>query len=415
MPLKWEVDFDLLDKCFRYIPVDDAVERALNSFEVCHRRIKIVSINEAFNEILAEDIVVENDVPLHNVSHFDGFAVDYRDLRYASPSKPVCLKVVGRIFPGNGEIPEVRSGEAYYVATGAFLPKNANAVVPVEAVKFIDDDLIEVRFSPKVGDHVIPRGSDLKGGELLFKSGRVLSAFDIGLLASLGFNSVKVFVKPRIGVLSTGDELASSHFTSHALMLYYLIRRYCGFPVDLGVVRDDKDEIADVLDEGLMDSDCIMSIGGCSRGVRDVLPDAVLSLSDSRMVFRGLKRVPGRQTSFAVVDGKPILMLPGLCQSMVVGFYSIGIPVIRKLGGITSSLTFNLKARVLGDLNVDFMLPFERVFFVNFSGFDDLPLISLIRSVSMHRSTLVRADGFTVIPPFKDFLRSGEIVDVILF
>jgi len=406
---------DLSVKRFRYVSASDAVNITLNSFDAPPRRIKIVSIDKAFNEILAENIVVKDDVPPHNVSHFDGYAVDFRDLRDASPSNPVHLRVIGSVFPGDDEVPEIGSGEACYVATGAFIPRNANTIVPVEAVNLIDENVIEVRFPPKIGDHIISRGSDLRGGEVVFKIGRVLRAFDVGLLAFLGFEAVRVFVKPKIGVLSSGDELVSSRFTSHSLMLSYLIRRFCGCPVDLGVVRDDRSEIVDVIRKGLKGTDCIMTIGGCSRGVKDLLPDAVLSLSDSNMVLRGLKRVPGRQTSFAVVGGKPVLMLPGLCQSMVVGFYTLGVPIIKKLGGITSQLLFKFKAKVVEDFNASFMPPFERVFFVKLLGFNDLPLVHLVTGPSMHRSVLIKSNGFTVIPPFKINIKRGEIIEVTLF
>lgn len=400
---------------FRYIPVDEAVDMVLNSIGIPTRNVKVIPINEAFDEILAEDIVVGFDVPLSDVSHFDGYAADFKDLKCASPSNPVFLRVVDKIFPGDSRVVEIKSGEVCYVSTGSLIPRNANTVLPVEAVRLVDENLIEVRFSPRFGDHIIHRGSDLRRGEILFRAGRVLSGFDVGLLSHLGFKFVKVFVKPRIGVLSIGDELACTYFTSHALMLYYLIHKFHGFPINLGVVRDNVDEIADALREGLRKCDCIMTIGGCSRGVKDLLPNAILSLNDSKIMLRGLKRVPGRQTSFAVVGGKPILMLPGLCQSMVVGFYTLGVPLIRRLGNITSSLLFKLKAKVAEDLHVSFMLPFEHVFFVKFSGFDRLPLVHTFTGPSMHRSIVVKSNGFTVLPPFKSYLRRGEVIDVVLF
>jgi len=404
----------IASKRFRYLPVSDAVRRVLSQLEINQWEVEEVPLVDAFGRVLAEEVKVNFDIPPYDTAHFDGYAVNYEDTLNAAPKNPIYLTVKGYIPPNKIHDLSIGRGEVYTISTGAYLPRGANAIIPIESVRLINDGKIEVRHPSKLGDHVIWKGSDFKFGEIIFTPGHVLRPQDIGLLAYLGFKRIKVYVKPRISIISVGDELLSRGFSDHTYVISGLVKEYGGIPIDLGVIGDDVIEIRRALSRGLEEGDLVITIGGCSVGKKDLVPDAAMSFSNSKIVVRGLKRVPGRQTSLAIIDGKPVLMLPGLIQSMIVGFYSLGIPILRKL---TNSLIQNncIAVRLFRSLELNYMKPFERVVFGKIIDFNGLPIVKPLTGYSMLRSIVVRSDGFIIIPPFETKIDVNKIFRFNLF
>ncbi len=406
----------LTTKLFKYIPVNEAVNRVLKVLDHITLKTEEVHIKSALGRVLAEEIRVKEDIPLHNASHFDGYAVDYRDTITASPKNPLKLSIKGEIYPGEDHDLNIGAGEVFYVGTGAYLPKNANAVIPVESAKVIGSNMIEIRHPAKYGDHVVWKGSDFKAGEMVFRPGHILRPPDLGLLAQLGYHKVKVYGKPKVSIISVGDELVSRAILDKSVIIEGLLREYNCIPIDLGVAGDDVNEIRELIIKSAHSSSLIITIGGCSVGKKDLVPDAILSIENSQIVVRGLKRVPGRQTSFAVALGKPILMLPGLIQSMIIGFYSLGVPVIAKLlGAHLKSFHHIIKVRISRSIELNRMKPFERIVFGKIVDYMDHPIVKPLPGISMHINPVVRSDGFIIIPPMKVSVSPGELLSFHLF
>jgi len=402
-----------MNKRFKYIPTRIALEEVL---KVIGRisEIEEIPIEHAVGRILAEDIMAKEDIPPRDTSHFDGYAANHKDLIDASYEKPVKLKIKGCIKPGEQHNYEILRGEVYEINTGGYLPKGADTVIPLEAVMKIDSETIQVTRKSKPFEHVIKRGEDYRSGEIILKRGRVIRPIDIDLMAYMKIRRIKVYRKPIIAVLAVGDELLTDGFSPHTYMIMELIEEFGGIPVDAGIARDDEREIADKICEAMEKCDLLITVGGCSVGKTDLVPNAILSIPKSKIIVRGIMRIPGRQTSFAIINGKPILMLPGLIQSMTIGFYTLGVPAIMKLSN-NENRQLNVKVKSSREIEIKDMLPFERVVFGRIIEFRETPIIEVITGKSLLRKMIVESHGFIVIPPFKRMINKDEILELNLF
>lgn len=398
-----------LGKQFKYINPEAALCRVLKSIDVI-KDIEEVDINNVVGRVLAEDIISVYDIPPYDTAHFDGYVVNHEDTLDISYERKLVLIVRGTIPPNTPHNYEISKGETYRIWTGGYMPKGADAIAPIESVKKIGDEKIELTRKLKPLEHVITRGSDYQQNELIFKKGRVIKPQDVNMLMYLGIRKMKVYRKPIISVMAVGSELNDKNISPHTFTIMKLIEEIGGKTVDLGIFSDDLDDIVEGIKMGLNLSDLLITIGGCSIGEYDLVPDAILSMPNSMIMVRGIKRIPGRQTSFAIVNGKPILMLPGLIQSMIIGFYTIGIPVILKLGNVNAKI-LNLKVRVLEVIDVNNMLSFERVLFGKIIDSDGELKVKLFKGNSMLRRMLIESHGFIIVPPFKKQICEGEIFE----
>ncbi|MEM2394543.1 MAG: molybdopterin molybdotransferase MoeA, partial [Candidatus Bathyarchaeia archaeon] len=312
-----------------------------------------VPAHYAYNRILAEDVTSDVDVPPNSVSHFDGYAIKADDVAQASINNPVLLRVVGRSFLSEEFEGEINAGEAVYVSTGCKLPSGANAVIPVEWV-VNKGEFIEVRHSVKPYENVVSAGSDVKKGDKVFGVGHVLRAQDIKFLLDIKKWKVKVFKKPLVALLSVGNELTSrveesdkKKFDSHSVMISHLIDEVGGVPLYYGVAPDDVNNVKQLLEKCLEKADIVATIGGASIGERDYVWEAANQMGTPTSVIRGIKVQPGRVTSLVMLNGKPIVMLPGHIQSTLVGFYFVLLPIIRLISGALSIMPqLTLKAKI---------------------------------------------------------------------
>ena len=403
------------NKNFKYTPPEIAIKRVLEYIKPIEE-VEEIPIDNAVNRVLAEDIVVYIDIPPYNTSHFDGYAARYEDTMEASYEKPVTLIVKGEVKPNMIVNYEVKAGEAYRINTGGYLPRGTNTVIPREAVKVIDENKIQVTRKSKPLEHVIKAGEDYKRGETIFKRGRIIEPKDLDLIAYMKIEKLKVYRKPVISILAVGDELIAEGGSPHTLMISNLIREFGGEPVDMGIAKDDINDISSKILDASMKSDLIVTIGGCSVGFMDLVADAILSIPNSQIIVRGIRRIPGRQTSFAIANGKPILMLPGLIQSMTIGFYTLGVPAIMKLSNVDANCkSMVIKVKVSRRVKVENMLPFERVLFGRIIELEDIPKVELLSGSSMLRRMIIESHGFIIIPPFKREVLDGEVLEMNLF
>jgi molybdenum cofactor synthesis domain-containing protein len=281
-------------------------------------------------------VVSAEAVPPFANTAMDGYAVRAEDTAGA----PVRLLVVGTLSAGSAPDVEVRAGETVRIMTGAPIPPGADAIVMVERTSAADDGsavLIEVEASP--GDHVRRAGDDLSAGQAVFEPGDELTAGHLGVLASLGFERVRVVPPARVGVLSTGDELVTGPAPlrpgqirdSNRPTLLALVREAGCVPVDLGTVGDDETAIRRAVEDGLARCDALVTSGGVSVGDFDYVKAVLDDLG--RMDWWQVAVKPAKPLAFGVVGGRPVFGLPGNPVSSMVSFELFARPALRQMMG----------------------------------------------------------------------------------
>mgnify|MGYP000073554227 CR=1 FL=1 len=408
---------------FQYTDPDEALKRVLSKISPENIGVEEIYIHNAFGRVLAEDIVASMNIPPGDIAHFDGYAVRHQDTLNASLENRISLKIIDKIFAGEEHNVEIKSGETCYVATGAYLPKGADTIVPIEHVR-VKNGTILLHRPAKKGDHVIKIGEDIKSGEVLLRKGHALRAQDLCLLATLKCLKIKVYKKPRVAIISIGDELTDNPeeistgktFISNFFLVVELVRKNGGEPINLGVAPDDIDKIKRLVMKGLEVADMVITIGGISVGKKDYVCRAVNSLGSPGTVVRGLKVKPGRQTSVAIINGKPVLMLPGLIQSTFIGFIYMGVPLLKFLSGQKPEVNhIFVKAVLKEDVEIHEYKPFKRIVFVDLERKGNQYFAKPIYGISAFKSTLVKSKGFITMPGGMELLKKGSEVEVHLF
>ncbi len=298
-----------------------------------------VSLVEATDRVLAESIECPIDIPPFKRSTVDGFALMSSDTKGATKDRHAKLNVIGSISAGKSSRARVTSGKAVAIATGAKIPKDADSVIMIEDV-IIEDKGKKVCIPYKIdkGSNISPRGNDLRKGQVLLKRGTWLAPSDIGLIASVGISRVPVYKKVKVAVLSTGSELAepgsnlsnASIFDSNRFMLFSMIRKQGGEPIDLGICRDERSLIRAKIIHALK-FDVILISGGSSVGEKDYVLELVNEIGKPGIIISGVAMKPGSPTSLGAANGKPVIVLPGYPVSAFVAFYTFGLPLLYNI------------------------------------------------------------------------------------
>jgi molybdenum cofactor synthesis domain-containing protein len=380
-----------------------------------------VSLLDAYNRVLKENVVSVLDIPPFNRSTVDGFAVKAEDTFGAEENQPVTLKVRGVV--NIGELPKIRiaKGEAAEIVTGAPIPEGADAVVMVEDTNIEAKKLRVYRAITKDGN-VMKKGSDIKKGETVLKTGQVLGASQIGVLAALGLTKIKVFKIPVVAVLSTGGEVTEPGkelpdgkiYDINAYSLSTAVRESGGKPLYLGVVPDDKVALRKALERALASADMVLTSGGVSVGPHDLTPQIVDSLGEPGVLVSGIAVKPGKPTTVALVGRKPVFALPGHPTSALLIFHLFAGPVIQLMSGRTATEAKTVKALAGKRM---FQAKGRRTFVMvklrldKSKGFVAEPVET---GASGAITTLAKADGFVKIPENQQFIDADEEVDVAL-
>ncbi|MEM2103767.1 MAG: molybdopterin molybdotransferase MoeA [Candidatus Bathyarchaeia archaeon] len=408
-------------RSFKLISYPEALDRLFEAFQGKHAGYETVPVEEAVDRVSAENIMAQSDIPQTNQAIVDGYAVKSRDLAEASPTCPVMLRVAGKLYPWDiSSNIELLNGQAFYVTCGAPLPLGADAVAMVENT-ILHNGEIEIRTPVKKGDNVAYAGEDLKRGSLIIEKGDVLRPQDIGVLAGLGLKRVKVFKKPKVAIIATGNELfelsrrdPTRIADNYALIISGLISKLGGAPVRLGIAPDDLYEIKKKIEEAVKKADIIVTIGGCSVGEKDLVPDAVNSFGKPGILVHGIKTKPGRVTGFGIVRGKPIVMLPGLFASTMAGFYLILTPLIRLYTGFKKECPLPIiTAKINQDVETD-EKPHHRFLSIHVKRADGSYIAEVVAGGASSLSRFINSNGFILVPP-KKTLKRGEEVKVTLF
>jgi len=318
------------------ISVHDALMTILDTVSpLASERIGLL---EAVGRVLAEEIRSEREVPPFANSAMDGYAVRWDDIRNTNTDQPVALDVLETIQAGAVPRHPVTLGAASKIMTGAVMPPGADTVVKVEDTEE-HDGRVWIKRSERSGNNVRGNGEDIRRGQVVLEKGRVLRAADIGLLASVGRSLVLVRQRPRVAILSTGNELAEIDealqpgqiVNSNAYTLAAAVREAGGIPVPLAIARDTLDEIRAALGEAVR-HDVVLSTGGVSVGDFDFVKQAMDELHMHRLFWQVAQR-PGKPLTFGLLRERPYFGLPGNPVSALVCFYLYVRPALRKMTG----------------------------------------------------------------------------------
>jgi molybdopterin molybdotransferase len=271
----------------------------------------------------------------------DGYAVRGLDAQNASETNPVELRIVGKSRIGRIYKQPLETGQAVEVATGSSIPPGADTVVRVEQTKRIPPSGVAILAPSEVGQSISRKGEDVKPGDVVLTKGRRIRPQDIGLMKAIGTSRIRVVRKPRVGILSTGNELTDMPRNTqkgkivdiNRTILSRMVQELGGFAVDLGIVRDYESEIMTVLRRGVKSCDAVMVIAGSSVGEKDLVSKCIARLGKPGVLVHGIAMRPAMPTGLAVVNSKPILSLPGFPISSIFAFRVFGRPLIARLLG----------------------------------------------------------------------------------
>src|SRR5579872_3199276 len=318
------------------ISADEALRIVLEN--VAPLGIERVPILAAHSRVLAEEIRSPRDIPGFDNSAMDGYAVRAADVATASEANPVSLRVIETVGAGTMPTKRVEAGTAIRTMTGAPIAPGADAIIQVERTRG-SDSKVEILAAVDARNFVRPRGEDLREGEPVMSAGKLLSASDLGMLASLNRAMLDVYRKPQVAIVATGDELVdvdqipigAQIVNSSAYALAGAIAEAGGIPTILKIARDTVEDTRERLSEA-MRFDVVFSTGGVSVGQFDHVMGVMDELG-MRTLFHGVAQRPGRPLKFGIMGGRPVFGLPGNPVSTMVCFYLYARPALRTLGG----------------------------------------------------------------------------------
>lgn len=381
-----------------------------------------VSIENSLSRILAEDLYSKEDLPGFDRSSVDGYAVISSDTFGASETMPLYLEIAGEIKMG--ELPSTRltRGKIMKIPTGGMLPEGSDAVIMLEHTATVDERLIEILRPVAPGENVIKRDEDIRAGELVLTKGHRLRPQDIGALAGLGITEIKVYKKPLVAIIATGDEIVPPEHKPYpgqvrdinSYNLAGLVIEAGGLPVRIGIVKDDYGLIRDTIKRASEGAQVVLISGGSSIGTRDFTAKAIDELGRPGIIFHGVAMKPGKPTIAGMVNNVPVFGIPGHPAAATVCFLNFIRPVIKKLSGDRS---LEIPKTLIATMTKNIPSQGGRTDFVRVKVIKDGDsyLAEPVFGKSGLITTLVHADGIVTIPPERLGIEEGEKVEVILF
>lgn len=383
-----------------------------------------IFVGDAVDRVLSEDIIAEEDLPAFPRSAMDGYAVKARDTFGATENLPAFLELTGEVIMGKAPPGTVTPGKAVRISTGGMIPQGADAVVMLEYCRNPDQATVEVSRAVSPLENIIVPGDDLKRGAVVLRGGAVLRPQDVGLLAGLGVRDIGVYKRPRVAIISTGDEVIPIDQTPEPGQVRdinsYTLSAFCSqagaIPVNLGVCVDSFPELREIVSGVLETNDTVWISGGSSAGTRDITLKVLESFDNMEILVHGIAISPGKPTIIARIGNKAVFGLPGhVASAMVVAEVFLN-PFLMRLSG---------ESRALEDNHYYQEAELERNV-ESASGRDDYIRVKLdkrdgrfyavpIFGKSGLISTLVEADGLLKIHRNMEGLYKGQTVSVMLF
>lgn len=299
-----------------------------------------VTLLDATGRILVNDIIAKENVPDFRRSTVDGYAVNSRDVFGASESIQSVLDLKGEILMGEKADGEIKiPGQCYYVPTGGAIPNGSDSVIMIEYTEKLDDDVVLTSTATSPGENVVEIGEDIKIDEIVITKGTKLRAYEIGVLASLGYYEVEVYKKPTIGIISTGDEVVHPSKSIkpgqirdiNTYLLFSLIEESCCTPINYGVVKDEYELLKQTVEKAVKECDIVLMSGGSSVGKKDNTVNVIKDLKDGELMVHGISVKPGKPTIIGRSGDKIIFGLPGHPLACAVIFKIIVKHYIEKI------------------------------------------------------------------------------------
>src|SRR2546426_10821245 len=378
-----------------------------------------IKTKNSYGRIASKDIVSPINVPDRQRSHMDGYTVAASSLTGASSQSPKILPLVSEQDSAHNRRWRLSRGQTMRIVTGGELPVGADAVVPVEDAKRAGGKIYFLKEVQK-GEFCFPIGVDVKKGTLVIHAGAAVRAQDIGMLALLGIREVRVFGRPRVAIIATGNELVDSFDIthpqkvreSHSPIFENLIREIGGVTSSREIVRDDLDLMSDAVERALGSSDIVLTLGGTSLGEADLVEQTLRRISKKSRIVHGIKMDRGRVAGVAAVRGKPVVMLPGPVQGAMNAFLLLALPLILRIASGADSSAF-VRARLSTGWKARKKFQgFTKVLYVRLErkgeGLLARPIVGDTESISV----LTDSNGFVVVPEGIRELGPGEDVSV---
>ncbi len=376
-------------------------------------RVETLNIDDASGRVLAEDIVAALSIPPFDRAAMDGYAVKAKDTFNSGQFNPKVLELVGELHAGETPKKRVNTGQCIQIATGAMMPRGADAVVMVEDTE-TENSRVKVFKSAYPKANVGQEGEDIREGESILRRGSVLDAGKIGVLASQGVNQTKVYEKPKVAILPTGEEVAEIGQTLRQGQVYDInshtiasvVKANGGVPTRFGITGDELEELKSTIAEALK-SDLVVISGGSSVGERDLLIDVLQDWGE--VLFHGIQIKPGKPTIFAILKGKPLFGMPGYPTSCLINTYLFILPVVRKMAHLPPRMGETVEARL--SRRVSGSVGRRQFLTVKIEGDEAVPVFKESGAIT----SIAAADGYIEIAENIDLLEKGEPVTVTLF
>jgi putative molybdopterin biosynthesis protein len=405
---------------------DEASERFQKHLKLDPLGTEAVSLADALNRVLASEVLSPVDVSGFDRSNVDGFALQASDTFEAMEEKPRRVTLNDEaLSPGVEPQHSVAPGTATAIATGGMVPRGADAVVMIEHTELLqihseeDDEksVLAITRAVAPGENITFAGTDIARGETVLRTGQLLTSREIGVLAAIGLAEITVFRKPKVAIISTGNEIVSPGeprpagkvYDSNLAILSAAVEELGGEPIPMGIVPDDDDKLQHALDKALTHDVVVMS-GGTSKGAGDFSYRVLHRFDDPGIVAHGVALKPGKPICLAVTAGKPVVILPGFPTSAIFTFHEFVAPVIRMLAGQP------LQSRDVSEAVLPMRINSER-------GRTEYLLVGLVRTAdglaaypmgkgSGSVTTYSCADGFITIDQQTEIVEAGSKVKV---
>lgn len=411
------------------LPPDQARDKLLAALSQLTLDSEPLAVDSALGRVTAADVVAPHPLPEFPRTTVDGYAVRAQDTFGASDSLPAYLHLTGEVPMGDEPTFEVGAGQCALIHTGGMLPKGADAVVMLEYTQAVGAGSprpeIEVFKSVADGENVIRIGEDVAKDQIVIPKGTTLRPAEIGGLMALGITSLRVARKPRVGLISTGDEVIEPSQQPrpgqvrdiNSYTLSALIEKSGGVPVRYGIIGDEFETLKSTAAKALRECDMVIITAGSSASTRDMTAEVIRQLGEPGVLVHGINTRPGKPTILGACNGKAVIGLPGNPVSALVNGYLFVVPLIEKLLGVLPKP----KATVRAKLTVN--LPSQ-------AGREDWWAVKLVESSGQPSAvryqaepifgksnlifTLAAGDGLLKIHPDATGLSAGEIVEVVL-
>jgi molybdenum cofactor synthesis domain-containing protein len=405
------------------MPLDEAraiIERSIVPIE----RTERIRVLDANGRVLAGDVAADADVPPFSRAAMDGYAVRAADTVGASRQSPVVLRCIGQIFTGQVPSHAVGPGQCIEVATGAPIPPGADAVVMVEETQAADggtpegapydSSVVRVFGSVQPNQNVGRQGADISRGQTVLHAGTFLNASRAGALSALGLTHVEVYAKPRVAILSTGDEIVDPGtplspgqiYDINKVTLSAVVSEHGGIPIPFRTAADTLEDLSQSVDACLAE-DLLVFSGGSSVGRRDLIIDVLAARGE--VLFHGIAVKPGKPTAFGRINGRLVFGMPGYPTSCLSNAYILLAPALRRIARLPAqplrSVTLPLGARVSS------VVDRHQFYSVRIDNGQAMPAFKASGDIT----SMSQADGYIEVPIGVSVVEKDEVVEVTLF